>query len=151
MSVTPVKEKDIQKEVVNYMRELHLLFTSTCGGVAYKPHQRRILYDTGYTKGAPDLFVFEPRGKFNGLAIEMKARNGRLSPYQQAFLHKLRERGYMTAVCFSLDSAKRSIDLYLAQDSEPAQPPQDPPPSDATATPYHMEAGSAECPWPSST
>ena len=38
---------------------------------------------TGYKKGFPDMFFYEPRQGFNGLAIELKRDMGSASPEQK--------------------------------------------------------------------
>ncbi len=77
-------------------------------------------------KGHPDLFVSEPRGKYCGLYLELKAEDA--SPFlkggglsqsqhiqQQArYLHELRDRGYQATFSVGLDRSIKIVDRYLA-------------------------------------
>jgi hypothetical protein len=59
-------------------------------------------------KGSSDIIGVLPDGKF--LAVEMKARHGRLSPEQSAFIEKVRGLGGVAVVACSfreLDAALR--------------------------------------------
>lgn len=67
----------------------------------------------GVRKGVADFLLLVPRGGYHGLAIEMKRPGGILRPEQKEFLQGLLADGYVTAVCFSLDDAMRSISYYL--------------------------------------
>lgn len=68
----------------------------------------------GMRVGFPDLLIFEPRGKFHGLAIELKRRKGgRVSDAQSKCLEELSERGYRAEVAKGFDEAKKIIDEYL--------------------------------------
>lgn len=67
----------------------------------------------GYTAGVPDLFIYEPRGPFSGLAIEFKSANGRLNPKQVEFIEKLNARGYRAEVARSVEEAKSICQEYL--------------------------------------
>ena len=109
-------EFNIQCAIADYLRERGVLFTATVGGVAYKPHQRKRMYDSGYCRGVPDLAIFEPRGVHCGLFIEVKKPTGRLSAYQRSYMTRLRARRYMAVTCFSLRGAIDIIDFYLGLD-----------------------------------
>ncbi len=67
----------------------------------------------GYRKGTPDLLVFEPRGGYFGLLLEVKAKDGSLSPEQVEFLNRAALRGYKTAVCWSREEGIAVLDAYL--------------------------------------
>ena len=44
---------------------------------------------TGYKKGFPDMFFYEPRQGFNGLAIELKRDMGRATPEQKKWREQI--------------------------------------------------------------
>lgn len=68
----------------------------------------------GYKPGTPDLFIFEHRKGFCGLAIEMKApQGGSVSKEQKAFLEALRARNWHTAVCRGSREAIDAIRSYM--------------------------------------
>ncbi len=68
---------------------------------------------TGYVKGFPDLFIYESRNGFNGLAIELKTFKGVASPEQKEWNKRLIERGYDAHICKGFDAAIQVIDAYL--------------------------------------
>lgn len=68
----------------------------------------------GFRKGAPDLLLAVPRGKYHGLFIEMKrAASGVVSDEQKDMLRILSAAGYMCMVCYGAEDAKRVIMDYL--------------------------------------
>ena len=81
-------------------------------------------------RGYPDLFIAEPRGKYHGMYIELKAdgnspykRNGELKSNehlkeQEVMLNKLNSRGYAAEFACGFDEAKKIIDEYLWQEIE---------------------------------
>lgn len=60
----------------------------------------------GVKPGVPDLFLFY-KGKPFGL--ELKAPNGRLSKYQDAYLGALCNAGVTVCVAYSVDQATRAL------------------------------------------
>lgn len=69
----------------------------------------------GIRKGAPDVVIFEPRGKYVGLAVELKVDNNTLSPAQLGFLEMLRNKGWRTIVCYTIEEAVDKTEEYLNQ------------------------------------
>lgn len=68
----------------------------------------------GFRKGAPDLLLAVPRGKYHGLFIELKrAASGVVSDEQKDMLRILSAAGYMCMVCYGAEDAKRVIVDYL--------------------------------------
>lgn len=85
----------------------------------------------GLTAGMPDLQLLVPRiyplklldedGKLAmnekrfscGLFIEMKRKNGKVSPVQEAFHRQLEEQFYTITVCYSFEEAQLAIRNYL--------------------------------------
>jgi len=104
--------------VVAYLRARYpeALYTISPSGNKLSRTEAERFKAMGYTAGTPDLMLFEPRKGFHGLFIEMKARSGaRVSEAQEAFITRLRERGYAVAVAFGADEAKKTIDAYMAK------------------------------------
>ncbi len=68
----------------------------------------------GVQAGVPDLFLFVPNRKYNGLWIELKrSRGAYLSNEQQKFMVKLNRVGYATEVAYGWEKAKDYILDYL--------------------------------------
>ena len=76
------------------------------------------------SRAFPDLVIYEPRGNYHGLFIELKAEGTRLykrnlTPVtehikeQLNMLDKLYERGYCARFAVGFDEAKKLIDEYL--------------------------------------
>lgn len=78
-------------------------------------------------RGYPDLFIAEPRGKYCGMYIELKAdgnspykRNGELKKSehlieQEVMLNELNSRGYFAKFATGFNEAKGLIESYLKQ------------------------------------
>ena len=125
------KEDNLQAAVVTYLKlEYKALYCASLGGQYQKYNSQQLKSKrTGYMKGFPDLFIYEPRGVYNGLAIELKAKGS--SPYKKDGLFKkvyseggdrhnqviwrdnLRARGYKAKFCTGFDEAKEVIDKYF--------------------------------------
>jgi hypothetical protein len=67
----------------------------------------------GYSKGTPDICIFEARKGKHGLFIELKTRTGKVSPEQKEWHQKLKERNYEVEVCWSFEEAICTIENYL--------------------------------------
>lgn len=72
-----------------------------------------IMKREGVRRGTSDLLLLIPRGDFHGMAIEMKAEDGRTTPEQRVFLDVAHGQGYHTRICYSCDSAMNEITNYL--------------------------------------
>lgn len=114
-----------QMEVARFLRHHGVLFTATLNGIDCKDGGRakaRAKLE-GMEAGVPDLLIFEPRGRFHGLAIEMKRvdpKTSRPSSAQKEFIRRLRERGYSASVEYGASAAIRRIRAYLGiQRSDP--------------------------------
>ena len=74
------------------------------------------LKETGYKKGFPDVFIYEPRGGHHGLSIELKReKGGRVSASQKEWKERLEERGYLATVAKGYDAAKKILEEYLGK------------------------------------
>lgn len=107
------------------------LFSIPNGGGRSGPVTGSILKAEGLRKGAPDLFLAVPRKKveaFNlgpqrldlhsvwcGLFLELKRKNGIVSPEQTAFHEALRAQGYSVWIARELGTAIDIITTYLTK------------------------------------
>ena len=109
-----MKEYQLQKAVCQYLDLKNVLYCGSMGGQYQKYHsQRNKAKATGYKRGFPDLFIYEPRGSYHGLAIELKIGYNKPSVQQLTWLNKLTEKGYLAMSCNNLDKAIEIIDIYL--------------------------------------
>jgi hypothetical protein len=87
-----------------------------------------ILRAKGVKSGVPDCLIFEPRGGFSGLALELKVehdqgytkkgkarapRRGKLTENQKHWLEELSKRNWKTAVAYNIDEAIKELEDYL--------------------------------------
>lgn len=91
-------EDRIQKRVCGYLDGLGVLYCAVPNGgkrgkfAAYKAKM------TGEKPGVPDLLIFEARGGYHGLAIELKSPGGKPTEYQREWQRRLGERGWRTVI-----------------------------------------------------
>lgn len=107
-------EYQLQKAVCKYLDLQNVLYCGSMGG-QYQVHmsQRIKAKKSGYKKGFPDLFIYEPVGKWHGLAIELKVGYNKATNEQRWWRDQLRERGYMAEICTGIDEALEIINNYL--------------------------------------
>ena len=68
----------------------------------------------GLRKGAPDMLLAVPRGRWHGLFVENKRRaGGRVSEEQEDMLALLAAQGYHVTVCRGWDEARATIQQYM--------------------------------------
>lgn len=110
------EEALIQEAVINYLVAAYpkALYCASAGGVRTSMRQAIKMKKTGYVKGFPDLFIYEPRRVFHGLAIEMKTSRGVMSQHQKEWQAALLKRGYFAVTCKNFDQAQIIIDEYLS-------------------------------------
>ena len=74
----PESEYTIQKSICELLdlKAPWLLYCASAGGVRTSIVEARRMKATGYKRGFPDLFFYEPREGFMGLAIELKRPQG---------------------------------------------------------------------------
>jgi len=113
---TPESEQNQQEIVIKYLRLAYpdALYCASAGGMRTSYLQAVKMKRTGYVKGFPDIFIYEPRGSFFGLAIEMKKEKGSTaSPEQKRWQEQLRNRGYCSYICKGSEEAIKVIDEYF--------------------------------------
>jgi VRR-NUC domain len=105
-----------QQLVVLFIRSTYpnALYCASAGGMRTSYLQAVKMKRTGYVKGFPDLFIYEPRGEFHGLAIEMKKeKGGSVSSEQKWWRDELRNRNYDSYICKGSEEAIEIIKKYL--------------------------------------
>jgi hypothetical protein len=114
--IAPESEANQQEIVIKYLRLAYpdVLYCASAGGMRTSYLQAIKMKRTGYVKGFPDLFIYEPRNEYNGLAIEMKKEKGGVaSPEQKRWQEQLRNRGYASYICKGSEDAIKVIDEYF--------------------------------------
>lgn len=105
-----------------------LFSTNYAAGLKLTPRQASIQSKLQSHRGAPDLMIYEPRGKYVGLAIELKRDGVKIakkdgSPASQhikeqnEYLEALRKRRWKCFFCIGYTDAIKTIDEYLGIDT----------------------------------
>ena len=109
-----MKEYQLQKSVCKFLDLKGYLFCGSMGGQYQVFRSQRIkAKNSGYKRGFPDLFIYEPKGKYNGLAIELKVGYNKATQEQLQWISKLRKRGYCAEICNGIDETINIINKYF--------------------------------------
>ena len=115
-----MSEARLQSEVVRYISLQYpkARYCASLGG-QYQPYQsqRNKARSTGYSKGFPDLFLYEARNGYHGLALEIKTIKGRATKEQKEWIEALNERGYKAVIVKGLPDILNCIDSYFNHQS----------------------------------
>ena len=122
------KEESIQIAVSNYLRLVYprVMFTSESSGIRLTMGQAMKAKKQRSQRGLPDMMIFEARGGFFGLMIELK-RDGQ-SPFklngklkagehlgeQFKVIQRLNSNGYRSTFATGFDQAREIIDHYMS-------------------------------------
>lgn len=91
------KEQKLQEWFVTYLNGLGVLFCSSAAGARTSIGTAVKLKRSGLKKGFPDIGIFEPRGSYHGMFIEVK-----LGTYpnreQKEWQQELTKRGYYALI-----------------------------------------------------
>lgn len=108
-------EEQEQIEFVSYVRAKcpDVMLTTTGAGLGFHARFMRKMNQLGYAKGTPDVLVFEPRGQYHGLLIEMKSMRGESRPNQVEMIAKLNNKGYKAVICYGSAAAIKVFNEYI--------------------------------------
>lgn len=70
------------------------------------------LKQKGVKSGVPDILCLDPRGKYSGLALELKTKANKPTPNQREWLAMLEGKKYLSLWCNSLEEVERIIEYY---------------------------------------
>ena len=114
----PESEHTTQKSICELLdlKAPWLLYCASAGGVRTSIAEARRMKATGYKRGFPDLFFYEPRNGFNGLAIELKRPQGSATPYQKKWKQDLEGRGYQAVIAKGREACLEIIRDYFKED-----------------------------------
>lgn len=116
-SVEPPSEAHEQALLCRWLDSKCLLYCASTAELLSSIGQRAKARDLGYKKGFPDLFIFERRGPYGGMAIELKRarpHSSTVSKEQSAWLTMLKANGYYAVVCYGHEEAIDEVRRYLA-------------------------------------
>ena len=111
-----MKEEDwLQINLIRWIKNTYpdILFTASAGGMRTHIKTAKKMKAMGYVAGCPDLMIFEPRGGYHGLMIELKTERGKKSENQIKFIESLIGRDYFAVFCYGLEHAQMIIKQYM--------------------------------------
>ena len=119
-------ERDLQMQVCNYIRARYpdVIFFCDMSGVNLRPAQAGIQKMMRSSRGIPDLIIFEPRGEYHGLLLELKPAGFKLKKKdgnyatehikeQAGVMLKLRNKHYLSGFGIGFENIAESIDYYM--------------------------------------
>lgn len=119
------KESTLHSQVCSYLKIQYpkVLFMTDLSGIKLTIGQAVKLKYLRSGRAWPDLFIAEPRGRFSGMFIELKAdtpyrqggmikKNQHLEE-QEKMLIELINRGYYCFFGYTFDGIKKTIDDYM--------------------------------------
>ncbi len=119
-----LSEHDEQAAVVDYLQIKYpdVLFWANsngahlAGGARQRSAQMNKLKAEGFLPGVSDMTIFEPRGGWSAMFLEMKKSDGGsgASDNQLWFLREVEKRGAFGVVCNGSANAIEVIDDYLS-------------------------------------
>ena len=124
-----MNEKDLQINICRWLKMQYpeVIFTSESSGLRLTIGQARSLAKQRSGKGFPDLMIFEPRGDYHGLFIELKRegekvfrRDGQIRSDahlqdQYSVINRLNDKGYLAGFAIGFDEARALITKYMKQ------------------------------------
>ena len=115
--VPKVSEHDIQVACINWFRyqyPKYLIYAIPNGG-ARNIITAKKLKDEGVTAGVPDLHIPVAKSNYHWLYIEMKSGKNKASEHQITVMEKLKNEGYLCAVCWNLNQFMGVVNDYFNQ------------------------------------
>jgi len=119
-------EESLHKSICDYIKVQYpkILFNSDMSGIKLTKGQAVKASKLRSNKGYPDISIYEPRGGFHGLFVELKKegevlykRNGAAVTEhvreQIICMYLLRTKGYCAGFAIGFNEAKTVIDDYL--------------------------------------
>lgn len=120
-------EKSLHRAVCDYIRLQYpgVLFNSDmAGAMKLTIGQAVAMKSLRSNRGFPDITIYEPKGKWHGLLLELKAdglrlKNGGLPMTdhireQASVIRELTMRNYLARFAVGFDEAKSIIDWYMS-------------------------------------
>ena len=101
-------EQKLQEQYSFYLYSRGVLFCASAGGMRTNMRTAIKMKKAGYKKGYPDIFIYEPRGKYHGMAVEVKC-GSYPTLEQKEWQEKLIKLGYYAII------VPAKLDFYEAR------------------------------------
>ena len=93
------QEQSLQEWLTLYLNSIGVLFCASAGGMRTSIGTAVKMKRAGYKKGFPDIGIYEPRGTYHGLFIELKCDNkSGPTDEQTEWQAELAKRGYLAKI-----------------------------------------------------
>ena len=92
------EESKLQEWFALWLRSEGVLFNASMSGVNLGIVTAVIRKRMGCQRGFPDIVIYESRGGFHGMAIELKVKGGAVQPDQIIWKECLQVRGYWALI-----------------------------------------------------
>jgi hypothetical protein len=102
-------EAELQRWTASYLDSLGLLWCHVANERHTSPRRGAELKRQGVKPGVPDVLIFAPFKSYSGLALELKAKRGRLTKSQNLWLAMLEGCGWRAKVCRSVDEVRAIV------------------------------------------
>ena len=113
-----MSEDSLQTAVIRYLNYKYpkVKYCSSIAGVhVTSKAQRAKIKRNGYMRGKNDLDIFEARGGYHALMLELKEK-AYPTKAQKDWIAAMNERGYCALVTTGLDETLEVIDEYLSKE-----------------------------------
>ena len=109
------KEDRLQHQVMQYIAAQYpfALATHVANEGKRSPFERFKFKYLGAKAGIPDILIFDPNEKYNGLAIELKAGKNKPTPAQKEWLEELEVRGCAAMWLNDFDDVVSVLNKYF--------------------------------------
>ena len=109
------KEDNLQKQVARYLDLNKVLWCHVANERKTSFQAGKRLKDKGVKSGVPDCLVFNQKGAYKGLALELKIKPNKPNENQKKWLLELSLLGWFCKIAYSFDEAKEIIDNYISE------------------------------------
>ena len=112
-----MSEDRLQSRVVRYLKDNYpdVKYCSSIAGAYISSRvQRAKIVRNGYVRGKNDLDIYEARGGYFALFLELK-ENAYPTSAQKEWIEAMRDRGYKAEITRGFDATKKVIDEYLIE------------------------------------
>ena len=109
------KEDDLQTSCMQWLQYAHpdvLAFHVPNGGNR-SAREGAKFKRMGVLAGVPDILIITPKGGFNGFAVELKVKGGKVSELQNKCLKRFEACNFKILVCWSFDEFEFEVNEYL--------------------------------------
>ena len=108
-------EDDLQMSVAKILDSKKLLWCHVANERKTSKQQGLRLKKKGVKRGVPDVLIFEPKGIYYGLAIELKIKPNKPTNNQLEWLQSLSDRNWKSYCAYNIDEVIEIVEKYINQ------------------------------------